>query len=164
MDRKSHLAPIPSYKCILREPLIKPKFSCPMASHKWGICNQLWHLPMIKALGLPLRFFLSLVNWALSLLNLCGGLETMLKLKKKKKYIAQCLAHRNCSTRSMCFIYVFVHLLTYCLFKARFKAHGSSQARGWTGAVAADLHHSHSNLGSGLHLWPTPQLTAMLDP
>ena len=43
-------------------------------------------------------------------------------------------------------------------------AYGSSQARGWIGVVATSLHHSHSNEGSEPHLWPTPQLTATLDP
>ena len=31
-------------------------------------------------------------------------------------------------------------------------------------AAAAGLHHSHSHTGSKPHLWPTPELTAMLDP
>ena len=31
-------------------------------------------------------------------------------------------------------------------------ASGSSQARGHIGAVASGLHHSHSNVGSELHL------------
>ena len=31
-------------------------------------------------------------------------------------------------------------------------AHGGSQARGQIGAVAAGLHHSHSNARSDLHL------------
>ena len=35
-------------------------------------------------------------------------------------------------------------------------AHGGSQARGLTGAVAAGLHHSHSSERSELHLRPTP--------
>ena len=34
-------------------------------------------------------------------------------------------------------------------------AYGGSQARGLIGAVTASLHHSHSNLGSELCLWPT---------
>ena len=42
-------------------------------------------------------------------------------------------------------------------------AYGSSQARGPIGAVAAGLHHSHSNSGSELRLQPTPQLTATPD-
>ena len=42
-------------------------------------------------------------------------------------------------------------------------AHGSSQARGRTGAVAAGLCHSQSNTGSELNLQPTPKLGAMPD-
>ena len=42
-------------------------------------------------------------------------------------------------------------------------AYGGSQARGLIGAVAASLHHSHSNSGSEPRLRPTPQLTATPD-
>ena len=52
----------------------------------------------------------------------------------------------------------------YLLFRAAPAAYGGSQARGRVGAIAAGLHHSHSNAGSELHLWPTPQLMAMTDP
>ena len=34
------------------------------------------------------------------------------------------------------------------------------QARGRIGATAAGLYHSHSNVGSEPHWWPTPQYTA----
>ena len=43
-------------------------------------------------------------------------------------------------------------------------AYGGSQARGPIGAAAAGLHHSPSNARSELHLRPTPQLTATVDP
>ena len=43
-------------------------------------------------------------------------------------------------------------------------AYGGAQARGQIGAVAAGLHHNHSNSGSKLSLGPTPQLMAMPDP
>ena len=43
-------------------------------------------------------------------------------------------------------------------------AYGGSQARGQTRAVAAGLHHSHSNMGSKPRLRPTAQLTATPDP
>ena len=43
-------------------------------------------------------------------------------------------------------------------------AFGSSLARGQIGATAAGLHHSHSNMGSKLHLWSTSQLMEMPDP
>ena len=45
--------------------------------------------------------------------------------------------------------------LPFCLFRAAPAAHGGSQARGWIGAVATDLHHSHSKARSELFLQPT---------
>ena len=42
-------------------------------------------------------------------------------------------------------------------------ADGGSQATGRMGAVAAGLHHRHSNAGAKLHLQPTPQLMATPD-
>ena len=51
-----------------------------------------------------------------------------------------------------------------CLFRAALMAYGGSQARGQIGAVAAGLHHRHSNAGSEPCLHPTPQLMAMPDP
>ena len=52
----------------------------------------------------------------------------------------------------------------FCLFRAAVAAHGSSQARDWIGATAASLHPSPSHAGSEPQLWPTLQLTAMLNP
>ena len=43
-------------------------------------------------------------------------------------------------------------------------AYGSTQARGRIGAAAAGLHQNHSNVGSELHLRPTPQLIVTPDP
>ena len=43
-------------------------------------------------------------------------------------------------------------------------AYGHSQARGPIGAVATGRRQSHCNMGSELHLQPTPQVTAMLGP
>jgi len=43
-------------------------------------------------------------------------------------------------------------------------AYEGSQARDLIGAVAAGLHHSHSNSGSEPHLRRTPQLKATSDP
>ena len=45
-----------------------------------------------------------------------------------------------------------------CLFRAAPAAYGSSQARGRSGALAATLHHNHSNSGSKPHLQPILQL------
>ena len=43
----------------------------------------------------------------------------------------------------------------FFFFRAAPVAYGSSQARGWIGATADGLHHSHSNMGSEPGLWPT---------
>ena len=58
---------------------------------------------------------------------------------------------------------IFVCLFVL-LFRAKHAGYGSSQARDQIRAVAASLHHSHSNSGSQPRLRPTPQLTATLDP
>ena len=58
----------------------------------------------------------------------------------------------------------FFLFFLFLLFRATPKAYEVSQPRGQIGAMAASLHHSHSNKGSKLHLWPTPQLTATPDP
>ena len=54
--------------------------------------------------------------------------------------------------------------LSFFFFRYTPTAYGSSQAKGQIRATAAGLHHSHSNVGSEPSLWPTPQLTARLDP
>ena len=59
---------------------------------------------------------------------------------------------------------LFLFFLLFYPFSAAPAAYGGSQARSGTGAVAASLRYSHSSIGSKPHLWPTPQLTAMLDP
>ena len=51
-------------------------------------------------------------------------------------------------------------LFFFFLFRASSLAYGSSQSRGWTGATAASLHHSHSNGRSEPHLQLMPQLMA----
>ena len=45
-------------------------------------------------------------------------------------------------------IEIYCFILFYLLFKAALLAYGSSQARGQIGAIAASLHHSHSNAWS----------------
>ena len=72
----------------------------------------------------------------------------------------------------LCFIgdlgilFIYFILLIYYYYFYRFKAaptaDGSFQARGRIGVAAAGLSHSHSNVGSEPHLWPTPQLMATL--
>ena len=52
----------------------------------------------------------------------------------------------------------------FCLFRAVSLPYGGSQARGVIEAIAAGLHHSHSNAGSKLSVQPTLQLMATSDP
>ena len=52
------------------------------------------------------------------------------------------------------FSLLFSSLLFSFLFKVAPVVYGSSQARGWIGAAAAVLSHSHSNAKSEPHLWP----------
>ena len=60
--------------------------------------------------------------------------------------------------RMMCFFFFF------CLLRAAPMAYGAFQARGQIGAVAASLHHRHSNARSKPCLQPTLQLTATPGP
>ena len=49
-------------------------------------------------------------------------------------------------------------------FRDTLSAYGGSQARDQIRAIAAGLHHSHSNVGSEPCLRPAPQLMATPDP
>ena len=63
--------------------------------------------------------------------------------------------------------YLFMCCILFSFFvfsRAAPSAYGGSHARGLIRAVAASLHHSHSNVGSKLHLRPIPKLTATPDP
>ena len=55
-------------------------------------------------------------------------------------------------------------LSLFFFFRAAPAVYGSSETRGWIGAAAAGLCHSHSNTKSEPHLPSTPQLSATLDP
>ena len=61
------------------------------------------------------------------------------------------------------FLFCFV-LSCFVFSRAAPVAYGGTQARGLIGAAAASLHHSHSNMGSELHLQSAPQLMATPDP
>ena len=61
-----------------------------------------------------------------------------------------------------CEVFFFVFFFFF-FFRAAPTTYGGSQARRQIEAVASHS-HSHSNVGSKLHLQSTPQLTAMPDP
>ena len=60
------------------------------------------------------------------------------------------------------FIYLFI--LSFCLFMAAPTAYGGSQARGLIRAVAAHPRQSHSNARSEPCLQPAPQLMTTPNP
>ena len=61
------------------------------------------------------------------------------------------------------FLFIYFFFCSF-VFRATPMACGNFQARGQIRALAAGLHHSHSNTGPKQHLWPTPQLMATPDP
>ena len=92
-------------------------------------------------------------------------------LNKFPRY--SCMFSFPCNLISLCFGIFFLTLLWsfmltffwFCfVFRTAPVAYGSSQTRGWIGAAASSLHHSHSNARSEQCLWPTPQLMATPDP
>ena len=63
-------------------------------------------------------------------------------------------SHSGDNTRSLTYwatrelpIKLYFLFGVFLLFRAAPVAYGSSQAKGWMGATAAGLHHSHSNIG-----------------
>ena len=67
--------------------------------------------------------------------------------------------------KETCFLSFFPSFLpSFLPFRATPVPYGSAQAGGQNWAIAAGLHHTHSNIRSERHLWPTTQLTATLDP
>ena len=72
----------------------------------------------------------------------------------------------RCCYTNLCVILHYSYFLFFFFspFRAALSAYGGSQAWGPFGATAADLHHSHSNARSELHLQPVPQLRAKPDP
>ena len=59
---------------------------------------------------------------------------------------------------------VFFFFFFGLFYRAAPEAYGGSQPRGQIGAVAAGLHHSHSNVVPEPHVPAIPQLMATPDP
>ena len=62
------------------------------------------------------------------------------------------------------YTYIYTLFFFFCFLRAAPMIYGGSQAKGRIRAVAASLHHSHSDAGSQPCLQPTPQLMATPDP
>ena len=78
------------------------------------------------------------------------------------EYVKVCCLHTRFGKRL--FVCFFVCFCLFAFSRATPAAYGGSQATGRIGAVATSLRQSHSNAGSELHLQPTPQLMATLNP
>ena len=120
--------------------------------------------------------FLSGINWLISgslgqrvenkadgwreTTHLCLGSCFLQYTSQMKVCTMVMLAHLS----SQAYCWHSIYLLLFLFFRAAYVAFRGSQARGWIATAAADLYHSHSNLGSKLCLLPTPQLTTTPDP
>ena len=74
------------------------------------------------------------------------------------------LGFQEGSPKSLIREVLWAYFFFFWLFRAASVAYGRSQTRDGIRATATGLYHSHSDVGSELCLWPTPQLKAMLDP
>ena len=100
-----------------------------------------WMLPVLRPFGHSIRFTI----WPHCLLGYHSAFLDMLNQSPPSSYI-------------------WIPNFFFRLFRAIPMAYGGSQARGQIRAVAADLHHSHSNARFEPHLRPIPQLMATPDP
>ena len=100
-------------------------------------------------------------------LAVLGGKICLLSLTLLTKLLLCDFCLRKCSlgkiSRKGAFTLWHIYFFKF-IFRVPPAAYGNSQARGPVGDTAAGLCHSHSNSGSKPHLWPTPQLRALLDP
>ena len=96
----------------------------------------------------------ALITSQLPFLALCGD-TSQIKITPERKFLP-CFYPFGILLPSQFFFSFF--------FQSSHSAYRSSQASSRIGAAAADLHHSHSNARSKLHLRSTRQLTAMPDP
>ena len=83
-------------------------------------------------------------------------LNPLLNFWESKYLGSYLLILTNCWFQFISFFFCFVlFFVFFCLFRATSVAYGGSQSRGRIGAIAACLHHSHSNEGSKPRLRPT---------
>ena len=147
-----------------------------MTKVKGTFCNFNWLLQSCyaKALHLKLRFKLFFTSYHSKIsppycnmpksdnefLNMTGIFKWTFDIKITNYKIGVWLYYSSLKFDE----FIHHHHHYYYYFRAALVAYGSSQIRGRIGTTATGLHHSHRNIGSKLHLWPTPQLRAMPDP
>ena len=65
------------------------------------------------------------------------------------------ILHKTTSFQKQHFFFIFFYFYFFCIFRAPPLACGASQARGPIRAIAAGLHHNHSNARSETHYTTT---------
>ena len=110
--------------------------------------------------GAPLEFCRSL--WTLLRIMFLSVCSTIYRRIEEINY-SYMLFSKYSPPRLKVVANVYVFLL-FCFVRATPAVYAGSQARGPIRTVASGPSHSHSNTRSKPGLWPTPQLTAMLDP
>ena len=123
--------------------------SCRMKYMKW--------LEMAKSSnGLSFTVFISVFYFFQFLTYLWTAELCLLKVYPPRLQLVIIIPWYTCKNMYFFFFFVFS--------RAAPTAYGGSQARGLIKAIAAGLHHSHSNARSKPCLQPTPQLMATQDP
>ena len=75
--------------------------------------------------------------------------------KASSAFMSYCFTRWSWDPLLFFFFFLSFLFFFFFLFRASPEAYGSSHARGWIRATAANLHHSHSNVGSLTH-WTRP--------
>ena len=129
-----------------------------------------WYLPLLLCNGdyIIISIIMSLIWFNahcypyphVSLIKPCG-FYVFLCSSILPPHINESLADTSFTSQNFKNITLF---FVWFFFRATPMAYGHSQTRGQIRAVVAGLSHSHSNAGSELCLWPTPQIMAMPDP
>ena len=133
--------------------VLSPIFQRPYFAHR---CFKIWVRKTHTICQDPWRTLTGLLSFDLAILVSACLHHSVLSWHTTLQNHMMCivwkeLSHRHVITTSS-FIFIFF------LFRAAPATYGDSQAKGQIGAIAAGLHHSHSDTGSELHLRPTPQL------
>ena len=128
-------------------------------SSPWNVFSQPFHLLVMH------RTLFMKIMWTLSLEGKAGKRKQFFYYYSTWDPVLH-LKNRKCRFEpfSMQMLVLTRFFFFFYLSRATPAAYGSSQTRGPIRALAASLHHSHSNAGSELHLWPTPPFMAMPDP
>ena len=156
----------PAPKCAMRG------FGPTGPTYKYGACKRIWpscFRPLILILNyssINSQYMLAYLSFIVHHCYCTNKIMRVFERGRSSHIFSPCpegILWRNWPRDGKRFSSLTLFLF-FCLFRAEPTAYGGSQARSLIGAEATGLHHSHSHTRSELHLRPTPQLTATLDP